>query len=80
MKSKWIQKDGADLVAAANIQDVTDVTRDALQSIVDGNYAKDAIDEKVCTFDCLHFIHLRQCTYLLYAIYPGALVTDGVTT
>lgn len=49
MKNKWIQKDGTDLVAVANIQDVTDVTRDALQKIVDGNYAKDAIDEKVCT-------------------------------
>jgi phenylalanyl-tRNA synthetase alpha chain len=66
MKNKWIQKDGTDLVAVANIQKVADVTRDALQKIVSGNYAKDSIDEKVCTYhNILEMVRLLQCSILL---------------
>jgi phenylalanyl-tRNA synthetase alpha chain len=47
LKNKWVQKDGADLIPAASLADVQDSTQLALKLLADGNYAVDAIDDKV---------------------------------
>ena len=47
MKSKWIKKDGADLVPLVKAEEVEDTVQQYLQALVDGGYATDAIDDKV---------------------------------
>jgi phenylalanyl-tRNA synthetase alpha chain len=46
LKNKWITKNG-DRYAASLSGDIVDVTQKSLQSLSDGNFTKDAIDEKV---------------------------------
>jgi phenylalanyl-tRNA synthetase alpha chain len=46
LKSKWITKNG-DRYTASSSGDIVDVTRKSLQALSDGNFAKDAIDDKV---------------------------------
>jgi phenylalanyl-tRNA synthetase alpha chain len=47
LKNKWITKNGSEYTIAATTTDVTDTMQQALQTLSDGNFAKDAIDEKV---------------------------------
>jgi phenylalanyl-tRNA synthetase alpha chain len=47
MRSKWIQKDGGDLVPTKQFEEVNDEVQDALKALELGNYAQDSIDEKL---------------------------------
>lgn len=49
LKNKWVKKDGADLVPVVKVEDVPDTTQNSLKALADANFAKDAIDEQVCT-------------------------------
>ena len=48
LKNKWIMKSGNEYTIAAGVE-VTDTMQQALQSLSDGKFAKDAIDDKVRT-------------------------------
>lgn len=48
LKSKWVAKDGADLVPVVAVEDVQDAAQNSLRALADGKFAKDAIDDKVC--------------------------------
>ena len=54
MKSKWIKKDGGDLVPLKGVNEVEDETQKHLKTLVDGNFAEDALDAKVSAphFSC----------------------------
>lgn len=47
MKSKWVKKDGADLVPLKTDDEVTDVVRNQLQALKDAHFRLDAVSEKV---------------------------------
>jgi phenylalanyl-tRNA synthetase alpha chain len=69
LKNKWITKNGNEYTIAAGVE-VTDTTQQALQSLSDGNFAKDAIDDKVrttqfkCTKYTIPYIMYNQIAYL----------------
>jgi phenylalanyl-tRNA synthetase alpha chain len=46
LKNKWIMKSGNEYTIATGVE-VTDTMQQALQSLSDGKFAKDAIDDKV---------------------------------
>lgn len=50
MKSKWIKKDGGDLVALKKMDEVTDEVQLNLKAIESGNYKIDSIDDKVRSY------------------------------
>ena len=54
MRSKWVKKDGADLVAIVKPEEVSDETQAALQKLSTAGCAEDAIDDKV------RFVHVRS--------------------
>lgn len=47
MRSRWIKKDGADLVPLKAVDEVEDTVQKALQTLSEGGFAQDAIDDKV---------------------------------
>jgi phenylalanyl-tRNA synthetase alpha chain len=47
MKSKWVKKEGADLVPLKTLEEVEDEVLKALEVLVAGKFATDAIDDKV---------------------------------
>jgi phenylalanyl-tRNA synthetase alpha chain len=47
MKSKWLKKEGADLVPLKAVTDVQDEVQEALKALKEGNFATHAIDDKV---------------------------------
>jgi phenylalanyl-tRNA synthetase alpha chain len=47
MKNKWVKKDGVDLLPLKTLGEVEDEVQKALKVLVDGNYATDAVDDKV---------------------------------
>lgn len=47
MKNKWVKKDGADLVAITKDDEVKDEAQELLMALKNGNFAPDAIDDKV---------------------------------
>lgn len=47
MKSKWVKKDGANLVPLKTVDEVEDTVQQSLQKLVDANGDVDAIDSKV---------------------------------
>ena len=47
MKNKWIKKDGADLVPLKTLEEVQDTVQVSLQTLADGKFAEDAIDNEV---------------------------------
>jgi len=56
MRSKWIKKDGADLVPLKTVEEVEDTIQKALQTLSEGGFALDAIDAKVGSF--ISFLYL----------------------
>lgn len=50
MKSKWIKKDGNDLVALKMVNDVEDTIQSYLLSLASKNYTEDSIDKSVRTY------------------------------
>lgn len=49
LKNKWITKNGNEYTIATTATEVADTMQQALQTLSDGNFAKDAIDDKVRT-------------------------------
>lgn len=47
MKNKWVKREGGDLVPLVKMEEVQDTVQQQLQKLVDGDYATDAIDDKV---------------------------------
>jgi phenylalanyl-tRNA synthetase alpha chain len=47
MKNKWVKKEGADLVPVKKVEELQDEVQMALKALREGNFAPDAIDEKV---------------------------------
>ena len=44
---KWVKKDGGDLVPIKQVDEVQDDVQLALKKLQDGNFATDAVDDKV---------------------------------
>lgn len=55
MKSKWIKKDGGDLVPVKKIEEVKDDVQESLKFLMDANFNPDSLDKKVWSQVRLHF-------------------------
>jgi hypothetical protein len=77
LKNKWIIKSGNEYTIAAGVE-VTDTMQQTLQTLANGNFAKEAIDDKVRTDFHLSYPYLRiadtQPTFFVSIIYLFRLV------
>lgn len=68
LKNKWVKKEGADLVPVKALEEAEDSTQKALQALAEGNYAKDAIDDKVnYTKYAAIFVRMRDQEQFIFA-------------
>ena len=76
LKNKWIIKSGNEYTIAAGVE-VTDTMQQTLQTLANGNFAKEAIDDKVRTdlkFVVSIFAHRRHLTFFVSIMYRVRLV------